>query len=142
MSGPVAEAAAPFVADTHIFVWYVNNSRRLSAAAGATLDAATAAGSPILLSAVSLVELRYLVEKGTFTEAEFDSFTEALSHPDSPFDVAPFEADMASFVDRVPRSCGGDPFDRMIVATAAKFGVPLVTADKRLRNLDTVETIW
>ena len=55
---------ASIVADTHAAVWYLSNDPRLSRAAGAAMDAVTAAGDPILIPAISLVELTYLVEKG------------------------------------------------------------------------------
>ena len=35
-----------------------------------------------------------------------------------------------------------DPADRMIVATARKLAVPLVTADEKIRNYEHVKTIW
>ena len=35
-----------------------------------------------------------------------------------------------------------DPADRMIVATARKLAVPLVTADQKIQNYEHVKTIW
>ncbi|HVR40209.1 MAG TPA: PIN domain-containing protein [Thermoanaerobaculia bacterium] len=35
-----------------------------------------------------------------------------------------------------------DPSDRIIVATAIEFRVPLVTKDARIREAGIVETIW
>ena len=42
----------------------------------------------------------------------------------------------------LPRSVGGDPADRLIVATALQHGVPLVTKDGRIRDAQVLETIW
>ncbi len=36
----------------------------------------------------------------------------------------------------------GDPADRLIWATAQSLGVPLVTADRGLRDFARAETIW
>jgi PIN domain nuclease of toxin-antitoxin system len=52
------------VADTHTVVWYLLNDSRLSPAAREALDAASAAGDPVFVSAISVSELVYLVEKG------------------------------------------------------------------------------
>ncbi len=35
-----------------------------------------------------------------------------------------------------------DPADRIIVATARKLGVPIVTADEKIRAYPHVRTIW
>jgi len=47
-----------------VLVWYLVEPGRLSPAANAALDKAVDAGEVIYVSAVSLVELVYLVEKG------------------------------------------------------------------------------
>jgi len=56
-----------FVVDTHAFVWYVSGSPRLSARALDVMQTSVAAGFPILVPAISLVEIVYLVEKGRIT---------------------------------------------------------------------------
>jgi PIN domain nuclease of toxin-antitoxin system len=35
-----------------------------------------------------------------------------------------------------------DPADRLIGATAMHYCAPLITSDRRLRSVDTLETIW
>jgi PIN domain nuclease of toxin-antitoxin system len=35
-----------------------------------------------------------------------------------------------------------DPVDRMIVATARKLAVPLVTADEKIISYEHVKTVW
>ncbi len=52
--------------------------------------------------------------------------------------------DNAIAVDAVslPGEFHKDPADRLFVATARKFGVPIVTADERIRNYAQVRTIW
>lgn len=42
----------------------------------------------------------------------------------------------------LPRSVGGDPADRLIVATAMHHKVPLVTKDGDIRDAQILETIW
>lgn len=132
----------PLVADTHTFIWYANNSRRLSPRAGEVLDAATASDAPILVSAVTIVELRYLVEKGTLSEAEFEVLVALLDAPDSPYEVAPVDGGIAVEAGQISRKFGADPFDRMIGATAVALGIPLVTADRKLQAQPAVETVW
>jgi PIN domain nuclease of toxin-antitoxin system len=59
----VTEATTAVVADTHIVIWYVLNSAMLSAQATSALERCVAAGEPIRVSAHSLIELVYAVER-------------------------------------------------------------------------------
>ena len=50
--------------------------------------------------------------------------------------------DIAARAASYPREVGGDPADRLIIATAIEHGAKLVTEDKRIRDSGVVETIW
>ena len=54
----------PAVLDTHAAVWYLLDSQKLSQPAYSVIDGAAASGTPTYISAVSLVEVVYLVERG------------------------------------------------------------------------------
>jgi PIN domain nuclease of toxin-antitoxin system len=49
------------VADTHTVIWYLCNSK-LSTVAGEMLDRTIQSGSSVYISAISLVELVYLIQ--------------------------------------------------------------------------------
>jgi PIN domain nuclease of toxin-antitoxin system len=132
---------AAVVADTHAFIWYLRDDDQLSARAAAAMDAASEAGRPIFISAVTVVELRYLVEKDTLNERDFDAFTRVLTPFDSAFEIAPVGFEVATAVGRVPRDAVRDPWDRMIAATAISLDLPLVTRDRKLSALK-LPTIW
>jgi PIN domain nuclease of toxin-antitoxin system len=51
------------VSDTHALVWYLNNSPRLSLAAGLAFEQAQTSGDLIYIPSIVIVELRYIVEK-------------------------------------------------------------------------------
>jgi len=55
---------AGLVIDTHTLVWYLTSSPRLSPKALARIEATMAAGDPVYVPAISLIEVIYLVEKG------------------------------------------------------------------------------
>lgn len=134
--------AEPVLVDTHTFIWYLKASPRLSVAARAAIDAATTADIPVLVSAVTLVELCYLVDKGTFSVDDYAAFLDVVNAEDSSFEVVPMDAVVAQAVSSIPRSDIGDPFDRMIAATAIIQKVSLITRDGLLRKLRSVTTIW
>ena len=68
----MTEATTAVVADTHIVIWYVLNPARLSLDATEALEGCVAAGEPVRVSAPSLIELVYAVERATNPFSEDD----------------------------------------------------------------------
>ncbi len=54
----------------------------------------------------------------------------------------PVDNEIALKSTALPGDFHKDPADRMIVATARKLAIPLVTADKKIINYPHVDTIW
>ena len=132
---------ADVVADTHAFVWYVTERDRLSLTALRALDQAAATGGVVFVSAVSLVEITYLTEKGRLPSAVSERIDHEMKNPDVAFRIAPLDENIARAVAAVAREKVPDMPDRIIAATALHLGVPLVTRDGRIRT-SGIETIW
>ena len=132
---------AGLVVDTHALVWYLLGSPRLSVTAGSRLDAALAAGEPLHVPAVSLIELTYLVEKGRLPEAARTRVISLIDDPESGLVLAAIDRGVVDAVARVDRESVPDMPDRIIAATALHLGLPLVTRDRKIRAAD-IETIW
>jgi PIN domain nuclease of toxin-antitoxin system len=130
------------VADTHTFNWFLINPTRLSANALATLQAAEASGEPIYVPTITLVELRYLVEKRTITEADFRFCLDTLKDPSTAPTAAPLYVVTAESLAQIPRATVPDMPDRIIAATALSLGLPLITTDYKIRALTNITTIW
>jgi len=136
--------ATPVVADTQVLIWYVIEPDRLTTEAVDALTAATDADQPIYVSAYSLVELVYAVEKATnpFTENDRRAILEELDRDDTPFEILPVSAAIANRVAGVPRTATADPGDRIIAAAAEVFGLPLVSADRHMPSTCRTQVIW
>ena len=52
------------IADTHAILWYLYSDQRLGSAASAFIDKAVEAGDHIGISAITIAEIGYLMEKG------------------------------------------------------------------------------
>lgn len=131
----------PAVLDTHAAIWYLLDSAKLSERVYALIDGAAAAGSPTYLSAVSLVEIVYLVERGRIRSNAYEVFEAALSKPSPAFSVAAVDASVAAALIRIPRDSVPDMPDRIIAATALHLGLPLITRDRQLQSVG-LPTIW
>ncbi len=129
------------VLDTHAAIWYVFIRKRLSQNALRFIRRAVDSGRPAYVSAISIVETIYLIERGRVPLEAMRRLENGLKDPASGLLVAPVNSDVAEAVHRVPRDIVTDMPDRIIAATALHLGLPLVTRDQRIRSVG-IETIW
>lgn len=131
------------VLDTHVLLWWANDSNQLSPNARAAIDGELADENGILLiSAITAWEIAMLVkaERLTLTMG-VDDWLATVSEIDAvhfmPLDIA-----VAIEATRLPGVFHKDPADRMIVALARHQSAALVTADSKIRGYAHVKTIW
>ena len=129
------------VLDTHAAIWYLAGSPKLSERAATCIGEAVREGAPVCISAISLLEVVYLVEKGKMQEVALDRLLDALASPDADLVAVPFDAQKAVTARRLPRDDIPDMPDRIIAATALDLGFPLVTRDCKIRAAE-IETVW
>ena len=129
------------VADTHSAIWYLSGSDRLSSFARTAMNEATANGDPIYMSAITLVEVVYLVEKGRLPDAALMSLREAISNSHRAFALVAVDEAIAITLQEIDRDTIPDMPDRIIAATARYLGLPLVSRDHKIRAAN-LHTIW
>lgn len=133
------EPAAVIVLDTHVLVWARAEQRRLSTAARRAISGARAQGG-VAVAAITLYEaarlftLGYLRPVGTVGQAVNDLLDGVT--------VFPLTVEIAALAADFPREFPRDPADRLIAATARVHALPLVTADREIRQSPLVESIW
>lgn len=127
--------------DTHTAIWYVFIRKRLSADALTFIRRSVDRGSPVYVSAITIVETIYLVERSRVTLEALRRLQEALNDPKSGFLVVPIDEEVAEAVQRIPWSAVPELPDRIIAATALHLGIPLITRDQRLQA-SGIKTIW
>ncbi len=129
------------VADTHAVVWYLFDDRRLSAPARAMFDRADASGDTIGMSALTIVEIIYLIERGRIPAEALRRLEARFASGRSVLVVLPLDHPTAAAVARVDRAQVPDLPDRLIAATALRYGVPLLTRDARIQS-SAIVTVW
>jgi PIN domain nuclease of toxin-antitoxin system len=105
------------------------------------MNAAAERGERIAVSAISLVEMVYLVEKGRIPAQRFSELAREMDIPDSIFLETAVNLGIARSLTRVDVAQIPDMPDRVIAATALSLGVPLISRDGKIR-VSSVETIW
>jgi PIN domain nuclease of toxin-antitoxin system len=130
------------VAGTHTALWYLYDDARLSVSAGDFIDQSAAAGSQIVVSAISLAEIVYLIEKNRLLAANaYADLKAVLDDQDHVFKEAPFTIEIVDAMRQVPRVDVPDMPDRIVAATAVYFGVPVISRDRKI-CASNVKTIW
>jgi PIN domain nuclease of toxin-antitoxin system len=129
------------VADTHAAVWYLFADPRLSTAAKSYIDGAIASELKVAISPISLAEIIYLEEKKRLPAGTYRSLKRVFADPEHVFHEAAFTAEVAEAMRGVSRNSLPDMPDRIVAATAAYLGVPILSRDGRIRS-SGVKTIW
>jgi PIN domain nuclease of toxin-antitoxin system len=110
--------------DTHVLIWWLEESERLAARAGAAIDAPN---NTVFISAVTAIEIAH---KTAIGKLQVPPDLE-VQIPANQFIELPVTVAHSLDTLKLPlHHC--DPFDRLLVAQARCEGLTLVTADKRL----------
>jgi len=126
--------------DTHIWIWWLLGSDRLSARERQALDQLARDGNAYL-SAMSLWEAQMLHSKGRLSlDRSFSLWLEQAASPEI-VKLLPLDVDVVITVDRLPPEFHGDPADRLIAATARVHDLVLATHDRTIRSSGVVP-IW
>lgn len=125
--------SAQVLADTHALIWYLFDEEQLSSAGRMALDGAIEAGFPILVSAISIIEVVYLEEKHKISAGAAERIRQACETEDPSLEIVPVDARIAHGIHQIARTSVPDMPDRVITATAVALGVPLVTRDEKIR---------
>jgi PIN domain nuclease of toxin-antitoxin system len=103
---------------------------------------ATTAGQPIYVSAITFVEVAYLIDKGKLPAADWLLLGSAVSNGvKTALELVPVDRAVAEAVALIPRAAIPDMPDRIIAATALHLGVPLISRDRKIQS-SSIQTIW
>lgn len=130
------------IADTHTIIWYLNQSKKLSETAASALNTAVSEQNCIYVSAISVVEIAYLVERSRLPEEALTLLVDTFSNPETALEIVSLNWAIARTVRQIPRNVVPEMPDRIIAATALYLNLPLVTRDLQIQRLTEIQTIW
>lgn len=120
--------------DTHIFLWSIQNSRKLSKTARSKIEEA----QEVYVSSASIWEISIKISLKKI-QVNIDELIEAIEN--SGFTELPISTRHAATVSQL-KEIHKDPFDRMLIAQAIAEPLIFLTADTLLKDYsDLVEVI-
>jgi PIN domain nuclease of toxin-antitoxin system len=134
------KGAMKIVLDTHVLIWWVSDSKRLTPAHRRALKTVSAT-SPAYVCDITLLEIATLVRRGRYrVDLPIEDWLTKASAPPLVERVA-LSPKIAAEVHYLPHAFHGDPADQVIVATARVLGAALLTADGNIIDSKLVRTI-
>lgn len=130
------------VLDTHALIWWLaGRLRSLGRTARAFVDRVDAGDAVAHVPSLVLVELSEAIRRGSVSLGEpFELFVQRLEHTPSRYRVVPLDASIVTrshALHTIP-----ERGDRIIAATAAHLGLPLVTRDPAIAKASGVDLVW
>jgi PIN domain nuclease of toxin-antitoxin system len=125
--------------DSHVLIWAVADSKRLSKAAASAIRRARR-GDGLAVSAITAYEVAWQIASGRIqgygtVETSVLRFLEGVT-------MRPITPEIAALAAQFPEDYPRDPADRLIGATARAEGLTLVTRDERIRRSPLIRTVW
>jgi PIN domain nuclease of toxin-antitoxin system len=127
--------------DTHVLIWWIASDPGLSKKASGLIKHELAEGE-ILVSSISAWEIAMLVERDRLLLGMDVAAWLALVTQIPRLRFVPVDMQIALDSVTLPGGFHKDPADRMIVATARKLGIALITKDEKIRAYRHVKTQW
>lgn len=130
------------VLDTHALIWWVNGDKLISQRALKAIKKELSGEGQVMISAITAWEIAMLVAKGRLAlTMDIDDWLKTVASVEG-VSFVPVDNDLAVQSVRLPGAFHPDPADRLIVALARHYSVPLVTADAKIKDYQYVKTIW
>jgi PIN domain nuclease of toxin-antitoxin system len=127
--------------DTHVLVWMVSDSSRLSRAAARELRKAERSGE-LAIASITLWELALLYHHGRLrTSGSIESAIRMILEK-SQVQVIEVTPEIAALTTTFPETYPKDAGDRLISATARAYGLTLITQDERMLSSPLLRAIW
>lgn len=130
-----------YVTDTHPLIWFESGKHSaLSTKVLSVFQRAEKSEVLIYIPAVVFWEIALLNKTGRIKLAEnFERWSAKLLSKNG-FAIAQLETEIIN--DAVGYNFNNDPFDSVIVATASRLELPLITKDVAITNSNLVEIYW
>ncbi len=126
------------IADTHAWIWWVTDDKRLSKRAKTSLGKASTVG----VAAISVWEVAMLVARGRLRlDRDAKTWIRDALAPKT-IELVPLSPEISITAAALGSAIHADPADRMIIATALERDAWVVTKDDAIASSGVVRCVW
>ncbi|MDP3297263.1 MAG: PIN domain-containing protein [Thermodesulfovibrionia bacterium] len=126
-----------YLADTVTIIRYFAKTGKIGKRAKAILNDAEKGKHRIFISVLSLVEIMYLSQKMRISINLAETLT--IINNSENYMIVDLNSHIVLFAESIRFP---ELFDRLILATGEYLGVPVITPDEEIHELESVEAIW
>jgi PIN domain nuclease of toxin-antitoxin system len=127
------------VADTHAILWYLIGDSRLSSEARRRIDAILMEGNQVGVSAITLVEVVYLIDKRRIAPELLSVVFDAIKN--GSIVLLPVDESVIHAMQRIDHKQVPEMADRIIAATALAHQIPIISRDAIIQA-SGLDVIW
>lgn len=126
------------ILDTHVWIWWTSDPRRLSRNARRTVESARR----LSISAISCWEVATLAARGGIRLDRGPLEWMEQSIAERGIELLPITPAVAVRAAQLGEGFLGDPADRLVMATALAHAGVLVTKDERMHEAGLAKIVW
>ncbi|MBX7236513.1 MAG: PIN domain-containing protein [Caldilineales bacterium] len=131
-----------FVVDTHPLVWHLTADTRLGPQGSDLFQATDRGDVRLIVPGIVLIEIIYLAEKRRLPANLVSQVTALLEPPTINYQLAPLDLPVIKRLETVDRSFVPDLPDRIVVATALRWDLPLISRDAAFSRVAELNLVW
>ncbi|MCM0589741.1 MAG: type II toxin-antitoxin system VapC family toxin [Gloeotrichia echinulata DVL01] len=127
--------------DTHVWLWLLHDPNQISEPAQAAIETEETQNG-LLVSAISVWEIAVKSSLGKLVlPLPIDEWYQ-LAQSHSGVVIEPLSPIDAIASTQLPEDFHKDPADRILVAIARRYEIPIITCDAKILNYPHIKTIW
>ncbi len=127
-----------YVTDTHSFLWYLAEDKRLGTGARKIFDKAESGNEIIVVPTIVLAESMHILEEKKLSM----KFKDIVKKIDTGLNYTPISLDMNVIKASENLTRLKELHDRIIVASAKVLNCPLITKDRNIKSSNYVDVVW
>ena len=126
-----------YLLDTNAVIRHFSNFGKIGKQAKKAIKKADTENGNLFISVISLMEIMYLAEKNRIPVNLSETINKIETN--SIYSIIDFDTEILLNAEKIDFY---ELHDRLILATAIYFNIPIISSDKKFKEIEDIELIW